>query len=119
MGYVIKHDLTGRRFNDTYLAMSQLGRVLFWIALLNFVTFVLIAFVLGGDAINGKDLDGHYYLMSHGHYTEVSKQVFAYSFFHALSQFVTMPLAVIALMRARYRAWRREREGAPTLESSP
>jgi hypothetical protein len=86
--------------------MSHLERVLFWLAIWNFVLFVAIAVPLGGDALNGMSRDGHYYLMQHGIYTEVSKPIFIYSTIHTLSLFVTHPVGVIVALRARNRARR-------------
>ncbi|MGC1376818.1 MAG: hypothetical protein WA821_11365, partial [Anaerolineales bacterium] len=59
--------------------------ILFWVAFINFFLFVIISVFLGGDALNGKVVDGHYYLASHGQLTEVSYLVFMYSKAHALS----------------------------------
>lgn len=84
-------------------AMTRRERVLFWIAVANFVVFVAIAVPLGGDALNGAARDDHYYLMQHGIYTEVSKPVFTYSAIHALSLFVTTPLGIVLALRARFR----------------
>lgn len=88
---------------EVYGAMTHGERVLFWIAIVNFVVFVAIAVPLGGDALNGMSRDGHYYLMQHGTYTEVSRPVFIYSTIHALSLFVTQPVGVVAALRARCR----------------
>src|SRR5262245_55965390 len=69
--------------------------VLGCVAILNFLSFVAAAAVLGGDAVNGKTDGQKYYLSSHGHFTEVSRSVFEYSRFHAYSVWVTHPLAFI------------------------
>lgn len=66
------------------------------IALLNFVAFWIAAVYLGGDAVSGKLDQGHFYLMSHGHYTEVSGRVFTYSKWHTYSVWLTHSLAFIA-----------------------
>ena len=72
------------------------------LAVVNFLTFMSIASYLGGDALAGKIEDGHYYVSSHGHYTEVSHAVYLYSKVHAVSIFVTHGLAFItALMPGR------------------
>ncbi len=70
--------------------------ILFGAALINFFAFVIIAILLGGDAINGMVKDGHYYLASHGRYTEVTESVFNYSRHHAYSVFVTHPIGMAA-----------------------
>ena len=75
------------------------------LAVLNFLTFMSIASYLGGDALGGKVEDGHYFVTSHGHYTEVSHAVYMYSKVHAVSIIVTHALAFItALMPAKDRA---------------
>jgi hypothetical protein len=66
------------------------------IALLNFFSFVFISIYLGGDALNGEESNGHFYLNSHGHYTEVSEKVFRYSKIHAYSMFATHSLLLFS-----------------------
>ena len=66
------------------------------VAVMNFASFVIIAQVIGGDAVNGHQAAGHYYLANHGRLTEVSRTIFEYSRWHTLSLFVTHPLAFLA-----------------------
>lgn len=68
----------------------------FFIGMLNFTVYWFVAVAIGGDAVNGKVADGHYYLASHGHLTEVSRETFHYSLIHSRSIFITHPLALIA-----------------------
>jgi hypothetical protein len=42
-----------------------------WIGVLNFVAFVIIAMNIGGDALNGYEDSGRFYLSSHGRPVEV------------------------------------------------
>jgi hypothetical protein len=65
------------------------------VAVVNFFGFVGIADYLGGDALNGHEAEGHYFLSNHGHLTEVSRAVFKYSQWHFGSLFVTHPLAIL------------------------
>ena len=65
------------------------------LGVLNFVIFVIVAVTIGGDAVNGKAVGGHYYLASHGKLTEVSEAVYTYSLWHVRSLFVTHPLAIL------------------------
>jgi len=65
------------------------------LGILNFVAFVIVAVAIGGDAVNGKAVGGHYYLASHGKLTEVSEAVYTYSLWHARSVFITHPLAML------------------------
>jgi hypothetical protein len=65
------------------------------LGVLNFIVCFIVAIVIGGDAVNGKIVGGHFYLASHGKLTEVSETVFTYSLWHARSLFVTHPLAML------------------------
>jgi len=84
-------------------------KIVFGVAIINFATFVMISLWLGGDALNGKVENGHYFLNSHGTYTEVTRSVFEYSKIHATSLFVTHPLALLLGFRAKLRADRNRR----------
>lgn len=72
-------------------------RVIWLGAIANFASFWIIAVVCGGDALNGKEEAGKYFLSSHGHDTEVTRSFFEYSRFHALSIWITHPLAIVSL----------------------
>ena len=102
MSYAGQTEL-GRSRWDRLQALSLTERIVVGIAIVNFVLFVLIAVWLGGDAINGTVRDGHYFLASHGHFTEVNRGVFAYSKIHTLSLLVTHPAGIIVLIIARFR----------------
>jgi arginine exporter protein ArgO len=52
-------------------------------ASINFFAFVVVAILIGGDALSGKVEAGRYFLGQHGTYTQVSRGVFLYSAFHA------------------------------------
>jgi hypothetical protein len=80
------------------------------VGVLNFLIFVAGAIYLGGDAVNGKVEDGHYYLFGvrtesvRKVYTEVTEPVFTYSRWHVYSIFVTWPLVMAAALASnRYR----------------
>ncbi|HTN41116.1 MAG TPA: hypothetical protein VLZ84_08195 [Asticcacaulis sp.] len=79
------------------------------IGFVNFVAFVGISLLIGGDALNGHVTDGHYYLANHGQLTEVDQDLYNYSRWHALSLLVTHPLAIIAMAM---RAFRRKKSRA-------
>jgi hypothetical protein len=65
------------------------------LGVLNFVAFFIVAILIGGDAVNGKVVGGHFYLAEHGKFTEVSEAVFTYSLWHVRSLFITHPLAML------------------------
>jgi hypothetical protein len=75
--------------------MKIVAQTLMVIALLNFFSFMIVASILGGDAVNGRTDGQRYYLGSHGHYTEVSRSVFEYSKFHTHSVWFTHSLAFV------------------------
>jgi hypothetical protein len=52
---------------------------------LNFFAFIAGNFYLGGDALNGYMRAGHYFVCAHGGCREVSRSVWLYSYWHALS----------------------------------
>ncbi len=70
-------------------------RAIWIVAIVNFMSFFVIAVLCGGDAVNGKAEGGRFFLMSHGHYTEVTRLFFEYSRIHTYSIWVTHPLALI------------------------
>ena len=65
------------------------------IAVADFVSFIAGVWYFGGDALNGHQAAGHYFLSNQGQLTEVSRAVFEYSRWHALSLFVTFPPAML------------------------
>ena len=78
----------------------MIDRILFWVRVAAVVNFALLAFgavLLGGDAFMGHVEGGHYFLGSAGELTEVSRNIWMYSYVHVISNFVTGGLAVIAL----------------------
>ena len=56
-------------------AMKKL--ITFWAV--SFIIFWVLSVFAGGDAVSGKIENGHYYLASHGKYTEVSQIVYVLS----------------------------------------
>ena len=70
----------------------------FILAIVNFFSFIAIDLYLGGDALNGYAKDGHYFLYSqtsHTRYIEVSRAMWTYSYWHAISVFITHGLVFI------------------------
>jgi len=96
--------------------MKKLFAILFAVAVLNFIAFIIGASVLGGDAVNGKVEGGKYYVANHGKYTEVSQVAFTYSRFHCYSVWVTHPLAILCgtLFLGRKRQEKQLRKSADT-----
>ncbi len=70
-------------------------RIVWATALLNFASFWIVASMHGGDAANGKEEGGRYFVANHGRYTEVTRSYFEYSRIHSLSIWITHPIAIL------------------------
>jgi len=78
---------------------SVAERAVFVIAIANFLSAGLVAQFIGGDALNGYEKAGRYFLRHHGALTEVSWAVFTYSRCHFVSVFFThLALALTLLL---------------------
>ena len=77
--------------------MKVICHSLFVIAILNFLAFIIVALLIGGDAVNGKVADGKYYVAEHGNYTKVTEAVFTYSRYHCYSVWITHPVGILAI----------------------
>jgi len=75
--------------------LRRICNVIIAVGLLNFASFAVSCAILGGDAVSGKIVGGRYYLGSHGRLTEVTREKFRYSQAHAISVFITYPLAIL------------------------
>jgi hypothetical protein len=65
------------------------------LALVNFFVFIYYSLSLGGDALNGY-IDGtHYFLCAHGGCVEVSRSIWTYSYWHAISAFIGIALVFV------------------------
>lgn len=67
----------------------------FFLAVLNFTAFFIVALFIGGDAFNGKVENGRYFLANHGTYTEVSEAVYLYSKAHIILVICTIALVFL------------------------
>ena len=75
--------------------MQKLAFALRCLSLATFFSFVFVATYLGGEALNGKTEAGQYYLSWHGHLTQVSRAIFQYSYIHAMTALVLVPITMI------------------------
>jgi len=65
------------------------------------MSFLVVAYVFGGTATNGKVVAGFYYLGGHGKYIAVSQAVFLYSYFHERSaEAVMIFVTIYAVIKA-------------------
>jgi hypothetical protein len=84
--------------------MTRLARRKRWllvgaVCVANFLVFGVVGSIMGGAAIVTND--GRYLLAQHGHFTEVSRELWIYSRVHMFSQAVTFPLAIFAAIKVR------------------
>lgn len=78
-------------------------------AIVNFVSFFVIALCIGGDALNGGVENRTYYLRNHRLVTEVDPSVYWYSYIHGVSVIVTHASVFVALIVLRMTGQYRER----------
>jgi hypothetical protein len=71
------------------------ARIVMYVGIADFLSFCAVSLVFG-DASNGYTRGGQYFLGNQGVYKEVSQFVWELSRLHALSVFVTFPLAIVA-----------------------
>jgi hypothetical protein len=83
--------------------MSNFSRRILWIVVAlccaNFFAYFIVSFGIGGDALKGKVVDGHFYVGHQGKFVEVSEAAYTYARWHGISLFLMVPL--LALIRAR------------------
>lgn len=84
--------------------MRKVTTVVAALWLLNFGAYVIIAILIGGDAINGHAESGRYYLAMHGHLTQVSRSVYEYSRWHTYVLWFHTALAVVMSIWNRLRS---------------
>ncbi|WP_082070168.1 hypothetical protein [Bradyrhizobium sp. LTSP885] len=81
--------------------MSKFGRrflqVLLALCIANIISIFIVALaIVGGDALKGGVIDGHYYVGHLGKLVEVSEATYTYARLHEMTLFLTVPLAVLA-----------------------
>ena len=80
-------------------------RLILIIAFINFISFWIISVANGGDALNGKQEDGKFFVASHGRYTEVSRVFFECNRIQSISVWVTHSCALLGVV---WFIWRRK-----------
>ena len=93
------------RPNPVPMRGPDIALYIFWLGAANVVAFMAVALIVGGDAWAGHVVDGHYFLGMKGRYTEVSRAIFLYSYWHVASLMVTQPLALLAVVRLGWPPW--------------
>jgi hypothetical protein len=84
-------------------ALPYLALIAIVVGFVNFFGFMAESAALGGDGLNGYARDGHYYVASHGSYTEVSEAAWTWSRIHGVSVFITHPLAMAGMAYLLFR----------------
>jgi hypothetical protein len=106
----IREDSRRRMSTIAKRLLSKLAAVVAVVGLLDFVSFLIGASYIGGDAVNGKIDGGRYYLYGPYHgmkgYHEVSQAVFDYSRWHAYSLMIIWPLMIVLSIAAERAAKR-------------
>lgn len=67
------------------------------IGFVNFFAFMVESLALGGDALNGREVNGHYFVASHGTYTEVAQSVWIISRIHAIVTLASWPFVMLSM----------------------
>uniref|UniRef100_B8HPF1 Uncharacterized protein n=1 Tax=Cyanothece sp. (strain PCC 7425 / ATCC 29141) TaxID=395961 RepID=B8HPF1_CYAP4 len=85
------------------MLLRRLSLILGLLFIVNFVLFWEHGVYLGGDAIDGRIVDGHYFVRTglHGHFIEVTRNQYSLSRIHAFSLFLTFA-AKIAVQIVAY-----------------
>ena len=102
MSYRSRLPLGQPTLSEILAALTAGERLLFGLAAANFISFVILWFVIGGNALNGGMDDGRYFLGA-GRSREVSGFVYGYSLAHTLSLLVTHPIGMFIDWRGRRR----------------
>jgi hypothetical protein len=84
-------------------ALPYLALIAVVIGAVNFFWVVAESMALGGDALNGYQRDGHYFVGSHGSYTEVGRTAWEWSRVHTASLAITHPLAMVGMAYVLFR----------------
>ena len=77
-------------------------KIVGYLTLINFLSFIVGVCYFGGDALNGKEENGHFFLANHGKFIEVTEGIFNYSKFHGLSVFLSIGLVMIIHYAGKY-----------------
>jgi hypothetical protein len=90
--------------------MSNFSRrflwVLFGLCCANVLAYFIVSFGIGGDALKGEVIDGHFYVGHQGTFVEVSEAAYTYARWHGISLFLTLPL--IGLIGYRLKTAKRD-----------
>jgi hypothetical protein len=87
--------------------LDRISNLVAAICIVNWMTWGVISFIIGGTAFNGKVEGGKYFFLNHSHYIQVTPSVFEYSRIHGYFAFAGLGLffivAVTKLLVKRFR----------------
>jgi hypothetical protein len=92
---------------DDSSGFSKLGKFVCTAMAVDFFTFVISYLILGGGALNGRTVAGHYFLSDHGKLTETTKAIYTYSAIHGASLFLLIPFVMCFSIAAAFRRHKR------------
>ena len=90
--------------------------------IVNFAAYWLIAAGYGGEARTGHIKDGRYFLGCHGSYTEVSRSVWSYSYYHGRSIWITHGaffVGIAILLNTKRKRRNAEPSDEPNADTTP
>ena len=70
-------------------------KVMLFVVILNFGVWGVGTVALHGDAVNGKNESNKYFLSWKGHYTQVSRGTYIYSWIHTCITIVSFPALIV------------------------
>jgi hypothetical protein len=80
------------------MVINGVGFSLFALAMLNFALFWTMGVAIGGTA--DKVENGRFFIVSHGRHTEVSEEVWTFSYYHTRSIWITHPMGMLSIAAA-------------------
>ncbi|UUR09195.1 hypothetical protein [Sphingomonas glaciei] len=105
MSYRLPHERSGPiTVEEFWSALSPAQRLLLAGAIANFFLFLLGYLLIGGDALQGHQAGGRYWVANKGDLSEVSKLTYHYSSLHVMSLLFSHPLALGMIILGRSRA---------------
>lgn len=75
---------------------STIVKVLAVVYLLDFFSFFISSLVLGGDALNGFEKSGQFFLFNHGKLIETTEGIYRFNRAQGISLFILFPILAIS-----------------------
>lgn len=105
MSYRLPHERSGSiTVEETWSALSRTQRLVLVGAVANFFLFLVGYLLIGGDALQGHQAEGRYWVANKGNLREVDAATYRYSIVHMISLLISHPLAAGMMLLGRSRA---------------